>query len=134
MKYSRQIWSMERWTALELLLQKSWRKIYSQRSQFTCCFERKIYRRILERIFENTKQFYKPNHQFYCIKLPVDEICSEAKRRGLFTIVDGAHVPGHIPLDLSKLEVDVYTGACHKWMMTPKGSSFLFVKGISGSI
>ena len=62
------------------------------------------------------------------LKLPVDEICSEAKRRGLFTIVDGAHVPGHIPLDLSKLEADVYTGACHKWMMTPKGSSFLFVK------
>lgn len=62
------------------------------------------------------------------LKLPVREICAEAKRRGLFTIVDGAHVPGHIPLDLSELEADVYTGACHKWMMTPKGSSFLFVK------
>ena len=60
--------------------------------------------------------------------LPVKEICEEAKKRGLITIVDGAHVPGHIPLDLSKLEADYYTGACHKWMMTPKGSSFLFVK------
>jgi isopenicillin-N epimerase len=58
--------------------------------------------------------------------LPVKEICAEAKKRGLITIVDGAHVPGHIPLDLRKLEVDFYTGACHKWMMTPKGSSFLF--------
>jgi isopenicillin-N epimerase len=58
--------------------------------------------------------------------LPVREICAEAKKRGLITIVDGAHVPGHIPLDLRKLEVDFYTGACHKWMMTPKGSSFLF--------
>jgi isopenicillin-N epimerase len=60
--------------------------------------------------------------------LPVKEICAEAKRRGLITIVDGAHVPGHIPLDLSDLEADFYTGACHKWMMTPKGSSFLYVK------
>jgi isopenicillin-N epimerase len=62
------------------------------------------------------------------LRLPVEEICAEAKRRGLLTIVDGAHVPGHIPLDLSKLEADVYTGACHKWMMTPKGCSFLYVK------
>lgn len=59
--------------------------------------------------------------------LPIEEICSEAKKRGLITIVDGAHVPGHIPLDLNKLNVDVYTGACHKWMLTPKGSSFLWV-------
>lgn len=60
--------------------------------------------------------------------LPVKEICEEAKRLGLFTIVDGAHVPGHIPLDLRELQADVYTGACHKWMMTPKGSSFLYLK------
>lgn len=60
--------------------------------------------------------------------LPVKEICAMAKERGLLTIVDGAHVPGHIPLDLSELQADIYTGACHKWMMTPKGCSFLYVK------
>ncbi len=59
--------------------------------------------------------------------LPVAEICAEAKKRGLLTIVDGAHVPGHIPLDLRMLQADVYTGACHKWMMAPKGCSFLYV-------
>jgi isopenicillin-N epimerase len=60
--------------------------------------------------------------------LPVKEICEEAKKRGLITVVDGAHVPGHIPLNLAELEADFYTGACHKWMMTPKGSSFMYVK------
>jgi len=60
--------------------------------------------------------------------LPVKEICEMAKERGLLTIVDGAHVPGHIPLDLSELKADIYTGACHKWLMTPKGCSFLYVK------
>ncbi|MBM3429661.1 MAG: aminotransferase class V-fold PLP-dependent enzyme [Bacteroidetes bacterium] len=58
--------------------------------------------------------------------LPVAEICIEAKKRGLLTIVDGAHVPAHIALNLHELKADIYTGACHKWMMAPKGASFLF--------
>jgi isopenicillin-N epimerase len=60
--------------------------------------------------------------------LPVKEICEEAKRREVLVFIDGAHVPGHIPLNLETLDPDFYTGACHKWMMTPKGSSFLYVK------
>jgi isopenicillin-N epimerase len=60
--------------------------------------------------------------------LPVKEICAEAHKRGIPVFVDGAHVPGHIPLNIAELEVDYYTGACHKWMMTPKGSSFMYVR------
>jgi isopenicillin-N epimerase len=60
--------------------------------------------------------------------LPVKEICEMARERGLMTIVDGAHVPGHIAFNLEELEADIYTGACHKWMMTPKGCTFLYVK------
>jgi isopenicillin-N epimerase len=60
--------------------------------------------------------------------LPVKEICARAKEKGLITIVDGAHAPGHLPVDLSQLQADIYTGACHKWMLTPKGCSFLYVK------
>lgn len=59
---------------------------------------------------------------------PVNEICEIAKAKGLFTIVDGAHVPGHIDLNLQELKADVYTGACHKWMLSPKGCSFLYIK------
>ncbi len=59
---------------------------------------------------------------------PVKEICEMAKAKGLFTIVDGAHVPGHIPLNIEELDPDIYTGACHKWMCSPKGCSFLYVK------
>ncbi|MDB5281249.1 MAG: aminotransferase, partial [Bacteroidota bacterium] len=57
---------------------------------------------------------------------PVKEICEIAKAKGLITIVDGAHAPGHVPLDLKDLKADFYTGACHKWMMAPKGCSFLY--------
>jgi len=57
---------------------------------------------------------------------PVKEVCEIAKSKGLITIVDGAHVPGHIPFNLSEMKADFYTGACHKWMMAPKGCSFLY--------
>lgn len=62
------------------------------------------------------------------LRLPVEEICAIAKKRNIPVFVDGAHAPGQIPVDLSSLNVDFYTGACHKWMMTPKGCSFLYVK------
>ena len=58
---------------------------------------------------------------------PVAEICARAKELGLITIVDGAHVAGHIPLNITTLKADIYTGACHKWLCTPKGNSFLYV-------
>lgn len=60
--------------------------------------------------------------------LPIAEICAIARERGVLICIDGAHVPGHIPLDISLLQPDYYTGACHKWMLTPKSCSFLYVK------
>ena len=59
---------------------------------------------------------------------PAQEICDKARELGLMVIVDGAHVPGHIPLDIKKLNPDVYTGANHKWLLAPKGNTFLYVK------
>lgn len=59
---------------------------------------------------------------------PVREICEKAQELGLVVIVDGAHVPGHIPLDMQEIDADFYTGTMHKWMLAPKGNSFLWVK------
>lgn len=59
------------------------------------------------------------------IRLPVEQLCRRARAAGILTIIDGAHVPNHAPLDLSTLGADVYTGALHKWLCAPKGASFL---------
>ena len=60
--------------------------------------------------------------------LPVDELCRRARAAGIISIVDGAHVPGHIPLDLSTMGCDIFTGAIHKWLCAPKGCSFLYAR------
>jgi isopenicillin-N epimerase len=59
---------------------------------------------------------------------PIAEVLAEARRRGIWSVIDGAHTPGHIPLELDLLGADFYSGNCHKWMMTPKGSAFLYAR------
>jgi isopenicillin-N epimerase len=59
---------------------------------------------------------------------PVEELCRRARAAGILAIVDGAHVPAHIPLDLATLPCDIYTGALHKWLCAPKGCSFLWAR------
>lgn len=61
------------------------------------------------------------------LRLPVEELCARSRAAGIISVIDGSHSPGHIPLDLSTLQADVYTANCHKWMCTPKGSAFLWV-------
>jgi isopenicillin-N epimerase len=60
--------------------------------------------------------------------LPVERLVHELESRGIITIIDGAHAIGFTPLDIERLAPSFYTANCHKWLCTPKGAAFLYIR------
>ncbi len=60
------------------------------------------------------------------IVLPLQRIVEQCHAAGVPVLVDGAHGPAQVPLNMRAISADWYTGNCHKWLCAPKGSAFLY--------
>lgn len=60
--------------------------------------------------------------------LPIKAICAEARRRGILTVVDAAHAPGMLSIDVQDIGCDFYGANLHKWLLAPVGAGFLYVR------
>jgi isopenicillin-N epimerase len=62
------------------------------------------------------------------VTLPIEPLIARARAAGIWTVIDGAHAPGQVEIDLETLGADFYGGNCHKWLSAPKGAGFLFAR------
>ncbi len=84
---------------------------------------------VLSQITKRTRVIAIPHMvSVYGVVMPVKEICAEARKRGIFTILDGAQTVGQIKVDVKDIDCDAYYASLHKWLLAPGGNGILYVK------
>jgi isopenicillin-N epimerase len=87
-----------------------------------------IFDAVFSEVTKKTKVIAIPHIvSVYGTVMPVKEICSEAQKRGIFTVLDGAQCVGQIKVDVRDIGCDAYYSSLHKWMLSPPGSGILYI-------
>ncbi len=115
--------------ALDYVAQRSGARVVTVRLPFPCQSPASIVRSILDGVTSRTAillcdHVASPTGMI----LPIAEVVGECEKRGIDTLIDGAHAPGMLPLELDALGSAFYVGNCHKWICAPKGAAFVYAR------
>ncbi|MEE2904577.1 MAG: aminotransferase class V-fold PLP-dependent enzyme [Myxococcota bacterium] len=115
--------------AAEIIADKAGAKVVVAEIPFPCSSQEAVIKAIEQEVTSRTR-FALIDHVTSptALVLPIEHIVSKLEREGIWTMVDGAHAVGMLPLDLDRLGASFYTSNCHKWLCAPKSSAFLHVK------
>ena len=117
------------WNAVDFITKKSGAKTVVATIPFPIDSNEQIIEEILQKVTEKTRlalvdTVTSPTG----LRLPFEELVSELQSRNVDVLLDAAHGPGIVPLDIKKLDPAYVTGNAHKWLCTPKGSAFLYIR------
>ena len=117
------------WNAVDFITKKTGAKTVVATIPFPIDSNEQIIEEILQRVTERTKlalidTITSPTG----LRLPFEELVNELQSRNVDVLLDAAHGPGIVPLDIKKMDPAYVAGNAHKWLCTPKGSAFLYIR------